>query len=184
MNLIDHIAFRCRKNDKEKAVKFFCDALGYKIQDEFEIYFDDEKKDVAMCTALEPSNRNVKFPFPHIYMGQFGDEFQEYMLAPEIFVSEGGSVVSEWVEKNGPGIHHIAIRVDENTTVEEEMQKWLKNGWAEEFSSNAIHCDNGLSQVFTRPSSILGVVFELIQRKDRGFCKDSVKALMQSSKGD
>src|SRR5882724_521415 len=101
MARIDHIAFRVR--DRLKTVQFLCDALGYHVQQEFPIYFNDEKTDFAMCTALEP---------------------------PEIFISEGspGTIVAEWVKAHGPGIHHIAIQVD---SVAETMEEWRQKGWAE-----------------------------------------------------
>ena len=181
MIFIDHLAFRVKEGNKDKAVKFFQDAFSYKVQENFLIYFDDEKKDVASCTALEPGDANISLPWTT--MVPFGKEELEYVRPPEIFISEGGSVVSEWVKNKGAGLHHIALRCPSTTTVKAEMEKWLKNGWTEGFSSDVLHCD-GLFQVFSKPTDILGVVFELIQRKEHGFCKDSVKQLMLSSKGD
>ena len=58
MARIDHIAFRVR--DRNKTVQFLCDALGYHVQQEFPIYFNDEKTDFAMCTALEPPEKVTK----------------------------------------------------------------------------------------------------------------------------
>ena len=40
----------------------------------------------------------------------------------------------------------------------------------------------GLVQVFTKPSELTGVIYELINREGEGFCKDNVKALMESTK--
>ena len=40
-----------------------------------------------------------------------------------------------------------------------------------------------LIQVFTKPHPITGIIYELIQRKTFGFCKDNVKNLMNSTKG-
>src|SRR5262245_60101905 len=115
---IDHIAFRVP--DRMKAVNFLCDALGYKKQQDFTIYFNDEKTDTAECTALEPPETlHGMVPWTHLVP----DMDQEYHMPPEIFISEGspGSVVGEWVKKNGPGIHHIAIQVD---NVEATMKEW------------------------------------------------------------
>ena len=52
-----------------------------------------------------------------------------------------------------------------------------------EFTSDApMHCE-GLTQVFTKPSALTGVIFEFIERGTFGFCKENVKALMESTKG-
>jgi 4-hydroxyphenylpyruvate dioxygenase-like putative hemolysin len=176
---IDHLAFRTF--DREKAVKFLKEALGYKEQAEFTIYFDELKTETAMCTALEPSDRTSN-TLPWFQMIPCGVIDQKYVLSPEIFVSEGtvGSVVHNWCVKHGPGLHHIALQCPENSTIEKEMEKWIKFGWTESFSSEVIKCDN-LSQVFTKPSVLFGVVFELIQRKESGFCRESVKNLMNST---
>jgi 4-hydroxyphenylpyruvate dioxygenase-like putative hemolysin len=174
---IDHLAFRV--HDRTATVNFLCDALGYKVQQEFPIYFDDAKTEFAMCTALEPPEK-LDRPVPWAVVIP-GTE-QEYHIPPEIFVSEGspGSIVHDWVRKHGPGLHHIAIQVE---SVEETMREWQRKGWAE-FSSDApMHCE-GLTQVFTKPSALTGVIFEFIERGTYGFCKENVKALMESTKGN
>jgi hypothetical protein len=163
------------------------EALGYKVAEEFPIPFDDEGKDIAMCSVLEPGNRVVTDALPWKVMVPFQGQRQEYVLAGEIFVSEGtkGSIVYDWAERRGGGgLHHIALQIDDGMTVQGEMEKWLANGWAEEFSSKEpIVCEE-LVQVFTKPSKLTGVVFELIDRKKHGFCRSSVKDLMLSTKGD
>lgn len=175
---IDHLAFRVK--DRKATVKFLCEALGYKVQQEFPIVFNDEGTDVATCTALEPPEKlEGAVPWTAVIPGSSG---QEYHIPPEIFVSEGtpGSIVDNWVKKNGPGLHHIAIQVE---SVEKTMQEWKRKGWAE-FSSDApLHCE-GLTQVFTKPSSLTGVIFEFIERGTFGFCKENVKALMESTKSN
>lgn len=104
----------------------------------------------------------------------------EYHLAPEIFISDGeeGSVVDEWVNKNGPSIHHVAYQTD---SVERTMQEWKDKGYAEFTTEQPLSCD-GLIQVFSKPSEITGIIYELIERKDQGFCKNNVKDLMESTK--
>ena len=173
---IDHLAFRV--TDRQATVRFLCDALGYKEQQQFPIYFNDEKTDFAMCTALEPPEK-LDRPVPWTVVIP-GTE-QEYHIPPEIFVSEGspGSIVHEWVKQHGPGIHHIAIQVD---SVAETMAEWQRKGWAEFTSDAPLHCE-GLTQVFTKPSALTGVIFEFIERGKFGFCKENVKALMESTKG-
>jgi 4-hydroxyphenylpyruvate dioxygenase-like putative hemolysin len=173
---IDHIAFRVP--DRAATVKFLCEALGYKVQQEFPIYFDDEHIDMAMCTALEPPEKlDAPVPWTTVLPGPHR---QEYHIPPEIFVSEGtpGSIVNEWVKQHGPGIHHIAIQVD---SVEKTMNDWKRKGWAEFTSDAPMKCE-GLTQVFTKPSQLTGVIFEFIERGAFGFCKENVKALMESTK--
>ena len=174
---IDHIAFRVR--DRNATVKFLCDALGYKVQQEFPIYFDDAHVDMAMCTALEPPEKlDAPVPWTAVLPGAHP---QQYHMPPEIFVAEGtpDSIVGQWVKQHGPGIHHIAIQVE---SVEKTMREWQANGWAEFTSEDPLHCE-GLTQVFTQPSALTGVIFEFIERGQHGFCKENVRGLMVSTKG-
>lgn len=173
---IDHIAFRVR--DRAATVRFLCDALGYKVQDEFPVLFNEDGTDRAMCTALEPPEK-LDADAPWVIAIPGGD--QEYHVPPEIFVSEGtpGSIVDEWVNKHGPGIHHIAIQVE---SVEETQDEWMRKGWAEFSTEDPLQCE-GLTQVFTKPSNLTGVIFEFIERGTHGFCKENVKALMESTRG-
>lgn len=177
MARIDHIAFRVR--DAAAAVRFFTETLGYKVQQEFDIYFNDAKTDIAKCTALEPPEK-LDRPVPWTHM--VPDIEQEYHMPPEIFVSQGtpGSIVEEWVNRHGPGIHHIAIQVD---SVADTQREWEEKGWAEFSTEDPLHCE-GLVQIFTKPSEIVGVIFEFIERDKFGFCKENVKGLMESTKGD
>ncbi len=174
---IDHIAFRVP--NREKAVRFFCESMGYRIQQEFPVYFNDEKTDLAMCTALEPPEKlDAPVPWTHMVPGTG----QQYHIPPELFISEGspGSLVAQWVAQHGPGIHHIALQVID---VAATMAEWQAKGWAEFTTDAELHCE-GLTQVFTKPSEVCGVVFELIERDKFGFCKENVKALMESTRGN
>ncbi len=177
MARIDHIAFRVANRDK--TVKFLCEALGYTIQQEFPIYFNEAKTDTAMCTALEPPEKQDR-PVPWVHLVP-GIE-QEYHIPPEIFVSQGspGSIVDDWVKANGSGIHHIALQVD---SVQGTIDEWKRHGWAEFTTPDPLQCE-GLVQVFTKPSELCGVIFEFIERDRFGFCKENVKELMESTRGD
>lgn len=189
---LDHVAFRVAEGKRDEATKFWCDAFGYKIQDEFPIYFDDEHKDMALCIALEPPEKHINPKVPFIlpyntdYVTNDTNDVTFLHLAPEIFISQGtpGSIVDEWVKSRGGfgGIHHLAYQV---TDVEDTMQEWLAAGYGNFSSDKPIYCKNGLVQVFSKPN-VLGVVFEFINRgpSNSGFCKESVKELMESSKGD
>ena len=63
------------------------------------------------------------------------------------------------------------------------MKEWKEEGYAEFYSDEPIKCeDPNLTQVFTKPSELTGVIYEFINREGAGFCKDSVKKLMESTK--
>ena len=186
---LDHIAYRVK--DRYKTSKFFNDTLGYTIGTEFQIEFDDNSK--ADCLALIPSeqrhtdtkNWSVKNTFDTVLAGQ-GDPIYnvtcEFHAPCEIFVSDGppGSIVGDWVSaRNGVGgIHHIAYQCD---SVDVTMKEWREKGYAEFLSEEPMTCP-GLVQVFTKPSELTGIIYELISREGDGFCEDNVKDLMNSTK--
>lgn len=181
---LDHIAYRVA--DRNKTAQFFIDAFGYRIQTEFEIEFDDGSK--AKCLALEPSEKPAGKDLPwtnllHLPGDAVSPMYAEFHLPPEIFVSDGlpGSIVGDWVAARGGigGIHHIAYQV---TSVEQKMQEWRDKGYAEFTSDKPLKCP-GLTQVFTKPSALTGVIFEFIERGEHGFCAANVKDLMLSTKG-
>ena len=169
---LDHIAYRVA--DRWKTAKFFMDALGYRLQTEFTIDFGGGE--TALCIALEPSEKDIPLlPWSYAASGTI------YHMAPEIFISDGtpDSVVGKWVAaRNGVGgIHHIAYQVE---SVEATMKEWKEKGYAEFTSAQPMKCP-GLTQVFTKPSELTGVIFEFIERGEHGFCKDNVKQLMLST---
>jgi catechol 2,3-dioxygenase-like lactoylglutathione lyase family enzyme len=184
---LDHIAYRSK--DRKKTSKFFIDAFGYKIQQEFQLQFDDGT--TADCIALEPPEKVIPDGPWTIHMSKMLDKNdilkkldfpQEYHLAPEIFVSDGvpNSIVAKWVEEHGPGIHHLAYQVDD---VEAKMKEWREKGYAEFSTDEPIRCDKDkLVQVFSQPSDLTGIVYEFIKRGKHGFCQESVKALMWTSR--
>jgi 4-hydroxyphenylpyruvate dioxygenase-like putative hemolysin len=105
-----------------------------------------------------------------------------YHLAPEIFISDGDadSIVGQWVAARGGvgGIHHLAYQVE---SVSKTMQDWKNNGYAEFSTDDVLRCPD-LVQVFTKPSELTGVIYELIERGKHGFCAENVKDLMNSTK--
>ena len=161
MNL-DHIAYRVK--DRHKSASFFQRMFGYTVGAEFDVEFDDGS--VAECYALV----SPLVPVTLVHDG------------PEIFISEGspGSIVDDWVNERGNGgIHHIAYRVKD---IEEVVDEWREAG-VEFLSDGVIDCpDDKLRQIFTKPlEETGGVIIELIERGDKGFCQNSVKALMEST---
>ena len=187
---LDHIAYRTA--DRVKTAQFFIDALGYRIQTEFKLEFDDGS--TTDCIALEPpekpTNEFGSLCIPWTWGSDAGAIIQnnfkgaQYHLPPEIFVSDGppDSIVGKWVaaRNNIGGIHHIAYQVE---SVEKTMQEWKEKGYAEFSSEQPLTCP-GLTQIFTKPSELTGVIYEFIERCEHGFCKDNVKALMESTKNN
>jgi catechol 2,3-dioxygenase-like lactoylglutathione lyase family enzyme len=172
---LDHIAYRVA--DRKKTARFFMDAFGYKVQTEFDIHFDDGTG--AKCIALEPPEKlGADVPWKTFAAGSE----QEYHLPPEIFVSDGSpdSVVGQWVAARGGvgGIHHLAYQV---SSVEETMREWREKGYAEFSTEDVLRCPE-LTQVFTKPSALTGVIYEFISRGRHGFCQDNVKDLMLSTR--
>lgn len=106
----------------------------------------------------------------------------QYHIPPEIFVSDGtpDSIVGKWVERRDGvgGIHHLAYQVD---SVQKTMDEWKSKGYAEFSSDKPLTCP-GLTQVFTKPSELTGVIYEFIERGAQGFCQANVKDLMESTK--
>ena len=157
--ILDHIAYRV--TNRKKAADFLEKTLKYTTNTEFEIVFDN--KSTAECRVLEPSSS------PN----------------PEIFISDGtyNSVVGEWVQAhNGNGgIHHIAYRVNDIYAI---VQEWKENG-VQFLTEDVIDCpEDNMKQIFSKPLDVLGgLIIELIERQDKGFCQNSVKDLMNSTKG-
>ena len=157
--ILDHIAYRV--TNRKKAAGFLAKTLKYTTNTEFEIVFDN--KSTAECLVLEPSSSQN----------------------PEIFISDGtdNSVVGEWVQaQNGSGgIHHIAYRVSDIYAI---VQEWKENG-VQFLTEDVIDCpEDNMKQIFSKPLDVLGgLIIELIERQDKGFCQNSVKDLMTSTQG-
>lgn len=152
---LDHIAIRT--TDRQAVVDQYVTLFGYSVVETFPVDFGDG--DPATCTHLRPNALEHN---------------------PEIFISEGGKVVDDWVYRFGNGIHHIAFAVD---SVEDTMKEWKSQGIS--FSSEApmVCPEDGLIQIFTKRDVSSGLVYELIQRQEgaSNFCRESVKNLMLAS---
>ena len=161
---LDHIAYRV--NDRHNAAAFLKKTLNYNISTEFEIIFDN--KSTAKCLVLHLESESGITSY----------------WTPEIFISDGTehSIVREWVkERNGGGVHHLAYQVN---NIQKIVDEWKKNG-VEFLTDNVINCpEDNMKQIFSKPVEQLGgVIIELIEREDKGFCQNSVKDLMNSTKG-
>lgn len=178
---LDHIAYRVK--DRFKTAQLFIDCFGYRLAEDlpdgFKIEFEDGSS--ADCLVLLPPEQ-ASGNMPWMVEHYFNHEYINYHMSPEIFISDGSSdsIVGKWVEERGGfgGIHHMAFQVD---SVEKTMKEWSAKGYVE-FATDAPLTCPGLVQVFTKPSELTGVIYELIEREAHGFCKDNVKALMESTK--
>ena len=170
---LDHIAYRVE--NRHKTVQFFQEAFDYTMADEFQIDFDDGSK--AQCFVLQPPEVRRMSGNLHWY--------GNYHLPPDIFVSDGtpDSIVGQWVASRGGvgGVHHLAYEVE---SVEDTMKKWKEKGYAEFTTEEPLKCPD-LTQCFTKPSELTGTIYEFIERgaNSKGFCKDNVKDLMESTEG-
>ena len=179
---LDHIAYRVK--DRYKTAKFFESTLGYTIETEFKIEFKDGTN--ADCLALIPPEERSEFicdwELPLI-SSMTPYEFPLH-APPEIFISDGpiGSIVGNWVKErnNVGGIHHLAYQVDD---VEKTMKEWKDKGYVEFLSEKPLTCEEPkLTQIFSKPSELTGVIYELITRSDtKGFCEKNTKKLMEST---
>ena len=180
---LDHIAYRVA--NRYKSAGFFTEAFGYTLGTEFQIEFDDGSK--ADCLALVPPEirhpDTMLWTYHVLQSAPYGPIKPEYHAPPEIFISDGseGSIVGDWVaeRENIGGVHHMAYQVED---VEAVMNEWKEKGYAEFYTEKPITCkDPDLTQIFTKPSELTGVIYEFINRQGAGFCKDSVKKLMEST---
>lgn len=186
---LDHIAYRVA--DRWKTAEFFQKVFGYRIAEDlpegFDIQFEDGTW--AKCLVLLPPEKisnfqsfiNIVYPTGFL-RPQDNITNKEYHLAPEIFISDGsnGSIVKDWVDKRDGigGIHHLAYQVD---SVEKKMEEMKSLGYFEFTTDEPLKCE-GLTQVFTKPSQLTGIIYEFIERGVHGFCQDNVKDLMKSTK--
>lgn len=190
---LDHIAYRVK--DRKKTAKFFEECFGYTIGTEFKLNFDDGS--TTDCIALAPPEKRPENVIDwNVLVSDSADEIPKgeefnhiaYHSPPEIFVSDGpeGSIVGDWVAERGGvgGVHHIAYQVND---VHSAMNEWKEKGYAEFYSEEPLVCEEtNLTQVFTKPSELTGVIYELIKRgnDNKGFCEVNVKGLMESTRGN
>jgi methylmalonyl-CoA/ethylmalonyl-CoA epimerase len=128
---IDHIGIAV--NDIESALNFYRDALGLKLE---EIEVVEEQK--------------VKVAFLPISGGEF--ELLE--------TTEQDGPIARHIEKNGEGIHHIALRVE---NLEESLAE-LKSKGIRLIDEKPRKGAGGAKIAFLHPKSTGGVLLELCER--------------------
>ncbi len=77
----------------------------------------------------------------------------------ELLEGLGGDPISKFIEKRGPGIHHLCFKVDD---VEAAVASLKADGY--EFVTEAPYeGGHGARVIFMKPSSTYGVLVELLQ---------------------
>jgi methylmalonyl-CoA epimerase len=130
--IIDHIGVATE--GIEEAAGFYRDSLGLEIAE-----------------IEEVANQKVR-----VAMLALGESRIELLEA-----TSEDSPISRFLAKRGPGIHHIAVRVDD---IESELQS-LKTKGARLIDETPRAGAGGCLVAFVHPSSTGGVLLELVQRK-------------------
>jgi len=127
---IDHIGIATRRI--EDAMTFYRDALGLDVAETEEVA--EQKVRVAMLPI--------------------GDSRIELLEA-----TTEDSPIARFLEKRGPGIHHIAVRVDDIRAALDDLKQKGARMIDEEPRTGA----GGCLVAFVHPSSTGGVLLELVQ---------------------
>jgi methylmalonyl-CoA/ethylmalonyl-CoA epimerase len=130
---IDHIGIATRGIDE--AARFWLSALGVSAIETEEVA--DQKVRVAMLPI--------------------GESRIELLEA-----TSTDSPISKFIEKRGPGIHHLAINVDNIHTALAQ----LKENGARLIDTEPRRGAGGCLVAFVHPSSMGGVLLELVQNPD------------------
>jgi len=128
---IDHIGIATHGIDA--AAKFYRDVLGLEVAETEEVA--EQKVRVAMLAI--------------------GESRIELLEA-----TSSDSPISKFLEKRGPGIHHIAVRVDDI----QAALTGLKQKGARLIDEEPRQGAGGCLVAFVHPSSTGGVLLELVQR--------------------
>ncbi len=128
---IDHIGIATRGIDE--AAKFYRDVLGLEVGETEEV--PEQKVRVAMLPI--------------------GESRLELLEA-----TSDDSPISRFLEKRGPGIHHMAVRVDDIQAALTDLKQKGARLIDEEPRQGA----GGCLVAFVHPSSTGGVLLELVQK--------------------
>ena len=127
---VDHIGIATR--DIEEALKFWRDALGLEVKHTETV--EEQGVNVAMLPAGEP---------------------RVELLEP----TGPSSPVAKFLEKRGPGIHHVAVRVED---IRASLAR-LKREGARLIDEEPRVGAGGCLVAFVHPASSGGVLLELVQ---------------------
>lgn len=145
---IDHVAIAVRS--LPEAIGHFRDSYGFEVVEEREVAGEFSGMRTAVLMAGE-----VKFVL--------------------VQGTSPASNVSRYVEHYGPGVQHVAIRVDDAEAVLGDLRE---RGC--DLLTGIIHAD-GLDQIFTRRDGNSGMQVELISRsRNEGFSNNNVQELFEA----
>lgn len=131
---IDHLGIAVRS--LEEGLRFYEDVLGMRVAGRETVAA--EQVEVAMLPA--------------------GSDAQ----SPRIELLEAAgpdSTIAKFIEKRGPGLHHIALRVDDLAAATERLRQA-----GARFVNEPRAGAGGHTYVFVHPASTGGVLLELIQK--------------------
>lgn len=140
----DHIAVAVP--DLESSLKWFTGVLGFTLKERRKT----EGKSTGMISAVLEAG-----------------PLQIVLLQG----TDPNSQVSRFVAEYGPGVQHIAIRVDNIDTVSGQLQDSGLN-----FDTTVIN-GGGLRQIFSHRDPGSGLMFEIIERNASGFAEQNVAEL-------
>ena len=153
---LDHVAYRVKKGEREKAMTELANLVPYKDYKTFKV----------------------------ITMNAITSTLKLHETLPVIVVSEGltdDSIVEKYVQKYGGRIHHIAYLVKNiEKVVEIQKKRGIK------FTTDHIigSEEEGIKQIFTLPTETANHIIEYIQRFgdfDGFFTPSNIGALMKST---
>lgn len=132
---IDHLGIAVRS--LEEGLRFYEQMLGMEVSDRETV--EAERVNVAML----PAGAGPCGPRIELLEG-----------------SDADSVISKFVAARGPGLHHIALRVDDLHAV---MERLKREG--ARILNEPREGAGGHTYVFVHPASTGGVLLELIQKR-------------------
>lgn len=153
---LDHVAYRVRKGEREKAMAELANLVPYHEYKSFKV---NTMQAITSCIKLHDT-------------------------LPVIVVSEGltdDSIVEKYVNKFGGRIHHLAYLVtDIEKVVEIQKKRGIKFTTDEIIGSE----EEGIKQIFTLPTETANHIIEYIQRFgdfDGFFTPSNIGDLMKST---
>ena len=153
---LDHLAYRVKKGEREKAMAELVNLASYQVYKSFNV----------------------------INMNAITSAIKLHESLPVIVVSEGlteDSVVEKYVQKYGDRTHHLAYLVkDIEKVVEIQKKRGVKFTTPSIIGSE----EEGIKQIFTVPTETTNHIIEYIQRFgdfDGFFTPSNIGALMKST---
>jgi methylmalonyl-CoA epimerase len=143
---IDHLAIAVR--DLESSLSWFTNVLGFSLK--------ERRKTEGVST------------------GMISAVLEAGALTIVLLEGIGAqSQVSLFVERYGPGVQHVAIRME---SIDDAVQELQAAGL--QFDTSLIK-GGGLKQIFSRRDEGSGLMVELIQRSSEGFADQNVSQLFE-----